>query len=331
MLFQDAQFQFCLLLLTIIPCPNGKGRSFRTIDAQLGDAVDDLEQPAGHPADGADHPAVGRYLPHSEDRGHDQGQKAEGHGHAAKDGVVEKDDNKGRQQGKDRQNGIGVDALHGVAEILESHAPHRQVASRVTVQHARRQPEQSVPERRFEPGCRAPFEAHQRHALQDVQHYPDQRENRQCCGRRIEQPGVAAWNDVIRNEAQHQGRQQHDQTAGQAGQHQARQIDGQPLSGDPEQIGGSGAGGRQRSIEQPGVGAQPAGAFGRHTGAAPADGIDLLVAPQQVGHQRHGPAVLRSKGQHRITVAEPPFVFPLEPHLPGTNAGRIQNVIQADS
>ena len=107
-------------------------------------------------------------------------------------GIVEEHDGKRRQQEDDRQHAVGHDALRGVAQILESHPPHGKIARRVAVQKLRRQPEQTIPESGFNPGCHAPLDTHQRHSPQDMQEPGKHADSGQRRRHRVERPGVAA-------------------------------------------------------------------------------------------------------------------------------------------
>ena len=89
-LVEDAELQLRLLLLAVVPRPRREPRSFGAVDPQLGDSVDELEQAASHPVDGADDPAPGRDLPQAEHHGHDQGQETEHERHPSQHRVVER-------------------------------------------------------------------------------------------------------------------------------------------------------------------------------------------------------------------------------------------------
>ena len=130
---QRAQFDFRALLLAIIPRPDGESRPFRAFHTQLGDAADDLEQPAGYATCCAHHSPVRRNLPQPEENGDRQRSQAEDESDDPEDAIVKKDDAKYRKQEDDRQQAIGNDPLQAVANILECHSRHGQIAGRLAV------------------------------------------------------------------------------------------------------------------------------------------------------------------------------------------------------
>ena len=222
-------------------------------------------------------------------------------------GIVEEDDAEDRKQKHDRQQAVGDDPLQAVAEVLERHARHGQIAGRVAVQHGRRKAHQAVPEGGFDPRRRAPLEPHHRRALQQVKHRAEQAEPRQRRSRGIDRSGAPARHDVVRDEAERERRQQLDEAAGKPGEHQPRQVRARALQGEPQQVARLHAPRRQGAIEHPGFVLQRGGALRRDPHAAPADRVDLPVAPERSRQQRDGLAVLGAERQQGVAVAPPPL------------------------
>ena len=194
------------------------------------------------------------------------------------------------------------------------------------MQEARAKPEQTVPERRFDPGHGAPFEAHQRHSPRDMQQRSDCRERRQRRGRRIQQSVVAGGDHLVGDEAQDHRGQQHHQPARQTGRHHAREVGGQPLPREPKQVAQSDARRRQRPVEHPRVAAERSGPRCRQPGTAARDRIHLPIAPRCTRQQCHRPAVLGPERKHRAAVAGPPALLRVEPHAAAAHSGRIQDM-----
>ena len=262
-----------------------------------------LEQPAGEAVDGLDHPAMGRNLPDAHDHRHDQEQQTEGGDDAEQSRIVDQDQQNRRRQENHREHGIRHHPLHGVAQGLERHSPHREIARRVALQKPRRQAEQAVPEGGLYAGCGAPFEAHERHSLEDVQQRPHQAQRRQCRGHRIQQGGLPGRDHLVGDEAHDHGRRQHDQTGQQPRRHVAREVHGQPLSGELQQIPEIHPGGSQRPIENPGIAGEVFGALGGDPGTAFRHRIHRPIAPQRARQQGYRSAVGGAKGQHGAAVA----------------------------
>ena len=252
MSFERAQFELRPFLVAIVPRPDGEGRSFRVLHAKLGDAGDDLEQPAGHAAGGADHPAVGRDLAEPQDHRDEKRRQAEAERDRPQSGVVEEDDAEDRQQEDAREQAVGNGPLQAVAKILERHSRHRHVAGRMAAQNARREPHQAVPEGGFDPGSPASLEPHHRGALEQVQEGAEQAEPRHRQGQRVERSGVSTRRRVMSDESEREGGRQLDQAGRQPGSREPRQVRRRPAQGNPEQIRRFHGLRRQWPIEDPG-------------------------------------------------------------------------------
>ena len=98
MRFESAAVQLRVLLFSIVRCPDRKCRPFRVCNAQCGNAIDELGQPACQMVDGPDHQALRRYLPQAKDHGYDKGQETEGGGDAGQHGIIEVYEQERRRQ-----------------------------------------------------------------------------------------------------------------------------------------------------------------------------------------------------------------------------------------
>ena len=332
MSLESAQFDLRAFLLTVVSGPDCVSRTFRIVHAQLGDAFHDLEQPSPHPAGGADHQTGRRNLAQPQDDRDQQHGHAEDEGDATEGGIVEKDHHENREQENDRQKAVGDGSPQAVAEVLERHAGHGQVAGGMTVQNAGGKAHETVPEGGFDPGCGTPLEPHHRHVLKQVQQGAQQAERRYAHGDRKEGSRASARRDLIRDESEGEGRQQPDQAVRKTGDHQAREIRGRSAQGDAQQVHRFHIPRRQWPVEHPGFVAQRAGPFQagrRNPDAASGDRVDLPVCPEHSRQQRNGPAVLGAEGQHRVAVAAPPAAVGFESYAPGPHARRIKNVHEA--
>ena len=240
MCLAGAELQFRPLLLAVALRPGREARSLGTVDAQPWDSVDELEQLAGQTPHGVQPAVVGADLPEPEDRGHQQRQQAEGGRQPSEPGVAPGDEHEHGQQEHHRQHPVADHAACGVAPLLERHAPHGQVVGRVPPQHAGRQPQQPVPERGFHAGRGATLDAHQGHAVHDVEQGAGEAEGHQGQTDPVDEAGIAGWDRLVRDQAERHGRQQHDQAAQESGHHEAGQIGAQSRPCDAPQVAPTG-------------------------------------------------------------------------------------------
>ena len=332
MLVQGADAHLAALLFLVAPRPPRERRPLLPRGAQFVRGADQLDQDAGERTLRGRRTAVMRHLPRTERDGHGQRNETSRETQPAHRGVVEEQQDEGRQQKDSRQQRPHDHARHLVAQTVEGHGARPQVADRESAVEDGRQVQQAIPKRRGEARRDAAFETHQGRALKHVEHGRRHRQQQRARRQPSQQPRAPRLCHRIGKDAEQDRRRQRDQTGQQPRCRESEDLAPPAAECDPRQRADAcRPTRRQRLVEEDGVRLQRGRPVGVHRPGPARCRVHHAVSSEPARQQRDRRAALATERKHRAAVAEPPAVTRVQCDLAPTHARRTQNAIQRRS